>query len=217
MQPGLTADRNTLANLLWDARSDSASKHCLRQCLVELKKVLEPISPQLLRVSRHSIALDAELIDVDVHRIERLANAGPDTGANDFLYELRGEFLEQFDVGAENFADWVAVERRRVNDLLARIYEAAAIRLADRGDAGSAISIAERLTALDPLREDWQRLLIGLYANRYGRGRALSYARSVIHLLRKELEIEPDQKTTALIERLKASSPYDAPALTFGD
>src|SRR5262249_29391536 len=77
-----------------------------------------------------------------------------------------------------------------------------------------AIRAAERLVALDPLREHAQRLLIRLLARYRGRDAALTRADGLVETLRAELDAAPEPDTMALIEEIRRNSA--APAAPVG-
>jgi TolB-like protein/Tfp pilus assembly protein PilF len=102
-------------------------------------------------------------------------------------------------------------------------YARALDRLIEQRDATGqgepAIAAAEKLTAIDPLRDDWQRRLLRMLARHRSSTAALSHARTFTALLRKELDVEPETATIALIEQIQrgevepASREQTAPSL----
>src|SRR5439155_247628 len=70
------------------------------------------------------------------------------------------------------------------------------------GSGLQAMAVAERLIALDPLREDWQRLALRVHARYRGQHDALAQAKTFETLLRRELDVDPEPETTALVERI---------------
>jgi DNA-binding SARP family transcriptional activator len=73
-------------------------------------------------------------------------------------------------------------------------------------DGQQAIAIAERLLALDPLREDWQRIVLTLCARYRRKTEALSRADAFAALLQRELAVAPDKETRALVDAIRAGS-----------
>jgi TolB-like protein/DNA-binding SARP family transcriptional activator len=198
MQPSCAASRGQLATLLWGDRSDELARQNLRQCLATLRRELAATAPNLLimegdevRLCERSIAVDAvELVTLgDSYELSRLERAVA-------LY--RGEFLAGTGLDAEAFLDWVTGERSRLEAVAARVLERYVHKTDALGDGATAIDAAQRLVALDPLREDRQRLLLGLYARYQGRDAAMAHARALTALLRRELDVEPSPATVAL-------------------
>lgn len=202
MQPGHAETRERLADLLWGDRRDKQARQSLRQSLLTLRKDLEPIAPDLLAVERDSVSLRAALIAVDVHEFERLANSGSADDVERAAGLYRGELFAGGDVDTEAFGHWLTLERARLRALAARVFESYAAMHDKAGGGPRALWAAERLVALDPLQEGWQRILLRLQARHRGREAALAHAKNVSALLRRELDVEPEPATTALIEEI---------------
>src|SRR5205814_3043480 len=66
-----------------------------------------------------------------------------------------------------------------------------------------AVAVAERLVALDPLREDWQRIALTLYARYRGKSEALAQADVFAATLQRELGVAPEKETRDLLERIR--------------
>jgi tetratricopeptide (TPR) repeat protein len=74
--------------------------------------------------------------------------------------------------------------------------------LAEQGDVGPAITYAERLLRLDPLREETCRLLMRLHDGRGDRARALRVYHACAAALGRQLGVQPAPPTRALYESL---------------
>jgi hypothetical protein len=85
----------------------------------------------------------------------------------------------------------------------ARLCEAFATRPDLVANGEDAIAVAERLLALGPLREDWQRAALTLYARYRGKSEALTQAKAFA-VLQRELAVEPEKETRALIARIES-------------
>jgi TolB-like protein/Tfp pilus assembly protein PilF len=83
-QPGLTAERGRLADLLWSDRGEDQARASLRQ---ELSGLRRRLPPGLLEADRQSVRLSADRVRVDM--------SGP------------GDILEGFDLASEGFEDWL--------------------------------------------------------------------------------------------------------------
>ena len=141
--------------------------------------------------------------DIDVHRFEALAQSAEpdDLAAASELY--RGEFLEGLDINSEPFAEWLTIERSRLASIACDTLRRLALLRSQAGDAASAIAAAQRLLSLDPLREDGHRILMELYAAEGRRSDALRQFASCREIMRRELGVEPDRETLALVDRIK--------------
>ena len=68
-------DRDFLSKLLWPGRFEAHAKASLRQCLLELGKLLAPFGSEMLVVTRTSVMLRPGAITTDFGRLEQaLAN-----------------------------------------------------------------------------------------------------------------------------------------------
>jgi DNA-binding SARP family transcriptional activator len=106
---------------------------------------------------------------------------------------------------------WLAAERERVAGMTAAIlHEAAHARLA-RGEAGSAVDLAGRLVAAEPLAERghelWVRALVAA-GDRAGAERRAAECRA---LFRRELGVEPSPALAAALRPRPAPEPARAP------
>ena len=115
-----------------------------------------------------------------------------------------GIFLDGVSLDSEGFEEWLRGERARVEAAAAQMF----LRCAERHDAAGrgapAIRAAERLVALDPLRESAHRLLLRLLARYRGRDAALVHVARLTALLRDELDAGPEPETAALIAEIEA-------------
>jgi adenylate cyclase len=187
---------------LWGDRSDELARHNLRQCLVSLRRELPPAISRLVLIEDGSVGLSEQRLSVDAREFASLADSSePDALARACDLYL-GPFLSGLSVESEAFDEWVAAERARFESAasLALISYAKHADMAGLGSrAIGAIGAIERLTAIDPLREDWQRLALHLYARHQGRDAALAHARALTARLKRELDIEPAEATKALV------------------
>jgi DNA-binding SARP family transcriptional activator/TolB-like protein/Tfp pilus assembly protein PilF len=205
-QPEHRANREQLANLLWCDRGDALARHNLRQCLLLLRRELGAAAGDVLIVAGDEVALDSHNVTVDVRAFQSLAGSErlEDLVQATSLY--RGEFLAGLSLDTDCFNDWLLGERGRLEAMAVNLLERTA-RLQDAaGDGAVAIAMAERLVAHDPLREDWQRLLIGLCAAHRSPEAALAHAKMVVKLLRDELDVDPAPETQALIDEVRRAS-----------
>jgi DNA-binding SARP family transcriptional activator len=192
-------DREQLADLLWEVRAERDIRHNLRQTLVDLRRVLE-LFPGLVVVQRDTVTVNSAFCQIDAVQFARMVEIGSLEQAA-VLYT--GEFLKSFNVRTEAFGDWLRSERSRLSSLAARLFELTAQSALQSGEGQRALIAAEKLVALDPLREDWQRLLIQVYAKFRGRHRALAHARSVFALLKRDLDVTPEPETVALLAQIR--------------
>lgn len=106
---GEPVERDALSKLLWPGRFTAQSKASLRQCLVDLGRLLAPLGPDVLIITRTSVAIRPGAIVTDLS-----APVVPDR-----------PILAEMDLG-EPFAQWLAarrteIEQRRANRRIAPI------------------------------------------------------------------------------------------------
>jgi TolB-like protein/DNA-binding SARP family transcriptional activator/Flp pilus assembly protein TadD len=199
MHPEKHASREHLASLLWCDCSDALARHSLRQCLALLRSELQTSIAEWLVLDRDSVRLRTPAFAVDALEFAELADAGGAAALERAVDLYRGPFLAEFCVEAEPFDDWVRAERSRLETLAADLFTTWAEHSDALGDGTGAIKAVERLVAIDPLREDWQRRLLRLYARYRSVEAAAAHSRALTALLKKELDVAPMPATTALV------------------
>lgn len=207
MKPNYQAGREELATLFWGDHPDMQARHSLRQCLTSLRRDLR-LAPDLLIVERDAVGLRPQDLVVDAREFNALAGSADAEACE--LY--RGEFLADLKLDSEEFDAWRQREAARLVTKAAQLFEALALACDKSGHGERAIEAAERLVALEPTREDWQRTLLLVIARHRGRDAALARANDLARLLRQELDVACDKDTRALIESIKNGNiaPADA-------
>jgi DNA-binding SARP family transcriptional activator/Tfp pilus assembly protein PilF len=209
--PGQAAPRDQLATLLWGSSPEPHARHSLSQAIAVLRRELN--APHLLQADDEVIELSGDVLSTDAVELETLSTAATLDDLERAVVLLRGEFLEGLVIAEEGFQDWLDQQRRRYGLVAARVLEAYALRCDEAGQGERAIGAVERLMALDPLREDWHRLALRLYAGCRGAGAAMARAKDFAAVLRRELDVEPEDATRALIQEIQdaASAPCAPP------
>jgi DNA-binding SARP family transcriptional activator/TolB-like protein/Flp pilus assembly protein TadD len=203
MQEPMRVHRERLATLLWPDRIDRQARQNLRQCLASLRRDLARRADELLAMDGETIAI-RDVLTVDARQLREFSDTDSAATLDDAAALCRGQFLSDLAMEGEEFCSWVTSERAQFDAAAGLILSESASRADAAGDAGSALQAALRLTAIDPFREDWQRLSLKISARHVGRDQALVQARRFICLLREELDVEPEAETADLIEQIKA-------------
>jgi DNA-binding SARP family transcriptional activator/TolB-like protein len=199
MKPDWRASREELATLLWGDTPDAQARHSLRQCLLSLRQDLH-LAPDLFELGRDTVELRAQALGVDARELPALAASGDLDRAAELW---RGPFLADLALDLEEFDAWREREQDRLAAVAARVLEAQCAAADAGGDGERALAAAERLVALDPTREDRQRIALKAIARYRGRDAALERARQLTALLRSELAVAPDAATRALVEEIR--------------
>ena len=212
LSPRQSASREHLASLLWGNSSDRQARQSLRQALVLLRKDVRPY--EIVDADAHTVRLRPGAVWVDALELEGLADCA-DFGDLQRTMELfRGEFLAGLSIKEELFENWLQQQRRRFEAIGCDALQRFASCADTLGRGRDAIAAAERLLGIDPLREDWQRLALQLYASHRGHNEALAQAEAFARLLRQELSVEPEAKTRRLVEQIRQGAQAGSPAAT---
>ncbi len=115
----------------------------------------------------------------------------------------RGPLLHGFPPVSAEFDDLITRIRQALEaDLLDALGRLANVAAADE-DLEQALAIADRMLAIDPLREDTHRRLIECYARAGRRTDALRIYSDARSLLRRELDVAPAAATETLIASIR--------------
>lgn len=127
-------DREQLSKLLWPGRFESHARASLRQCLLDLGKLLEPHGSEILHITRNSVCLNSAAIATDLDDLEAaLAGGNTVDAANRISAIGMTPLVDQIDFG-EAFNNWLSNRRLRVEHRLQMAVNcalAAAIELGD--------------------------------------------------------------------------------------
>jgi DNA-binding SARP family transcriptional activator/TolB-like protein/Tfp pilus assembly protein PilF len=199
LHPDHRASREHLANLLWGNRHDVQARQDLRQCLASLRRDLSAVD--LLVVSANTIGVKIDDLAVDALELATLTTTSEQDLARAAAL-CRGELLSGFSM-EEPFDEWLSIARHRFDAIASNVFETCAKHAHTSGNGGQAIDAVERLIAIDPLREDWQRLALEIYARYRSREAALSHAGRVTALLKRELGVDVEPATAALVNEIR--------------
>jgi DNA-binding SARP family transcriptional activator/TolB-like protein len=202
MKVDYRASREELATLLWSDSVDAQARHSLSQCLTSLRQDLR-LAPELLLVEQEMIGIRAKDLGVDARQFMALAKSSKEDDSDRAIELYRGEFLPDLTLDIEEFDAWRRQQQDQLAAAAARVFETLSRYADERGEGERAIDMAERLLALDPTREDWQRIALAVYARYRGREAALGRAKVFTELLKRDLGVSPEEETRALIDAIK--------------
>ncbi|HUQ05226.1 MAG TPA: BTAD domain-containing putative transcriptional regulator [Kofleriaceae bacterium] len=187
----------------WPDASAAQVKNSFHVLLHRVRKSLGRAELVVLEDERYRIDPSAGVwFDADVfERAVRAARSEVEPLAR--AVELyRGDLLDGEPAG-EWHVERQAQLRRRHHDALATL---AGAHL-DAAQPEAAVSVLERLLALDPLREDAHRRLMLAYARLGQRDRALDQYGHLLAVLDDELDAAPDRATVDLAARIRRAEP----------
>jgi DNA-binding SARP family transcriptional activator len=215
--PDLSMSRRQVASLLWPDSGEDAARRCLATLLWRTKSKL-PCLNQILKVGDERIELQLDSrIWIDALALDQRANKAlvdPQTLASaqnrrklrSMLSQYKGEFLSKLD------CDMVLIERERLRALFLDASFQLAFTCTHHGEWQEALEILRTLCAVEPLREDAQRLLIEAYAACGNRALAIQQYKSLEALLARELAVSPMAETTEAIVRIASDVAACQPA-----
>jgi DNA-binding SARP family transcriptional activator len=209
--PDRSMSRSQIASLLWPDSGEDAARHCLATLFWRTKRRL-PCINHMLKTGDDRIELSLNSrIWIDALVLEQRAQKAlvdPETLVSPknrrklrlALSHYKGEFLSSHD------GDMILVERERLRALYLDASFQLAFTCARYGEWQDALDISRTLCAVEPLREDAQRLLIEAYAACGNRALAIQQYKSLQELLARELSVSPMTETTEAIVRIAAEA-----------
>lgn len=212
LRPGTGYPREALTALLWPDSRDDEARHSLRQELHELRRALTAARTRALIVDGERLALDADAIDVDVAKFERLAADGSPDALKRAAALYEGDLLVGVGVHEAPFEDHLRTERERLRAHATGVFTRLLDHQMKRGLVEAATETAVRLLALDPTQETVHRALMKLYARHGRRAMAQRQYQECVEVLQRELGVEPEPATRHLYREILASSPTSRPA-----
>jgi DNA-binding SARP family transcriptional activator len=204
LERGRAFAREQLAYRLWPDSSDAQALTNLRRELHHLRRAL-PDADALIVVTRRTVEWVAEgPYWLDVQAFEAAAARGA-AGEPDAYREAVD--LYQGDLVPSVYDDWTAAPRERLRGE----YRSALIGLVDhleqRREYRSALEVARRMVAFDPLDEAGYRAQMRLAILLGDRSTGLRAYHACVTALRRDLDVEPEPATRAAYELLLSTNP----------
>lgn len=208
-----TSMRDRLLADLWPDHDEPRARACLSTSLWRLRACLEPDGVKRGRylAARRTGEIQILLSDEDVADVVRVSavcdaiahgrhdgDRAPDlTREAAALESYRGDLLEG------HFDDWSLSQREQLRHRYLEALTLHAERAARRGELELAIEQAERILALEPLREEIHRLLMRCHAaNGHAAAAVRQYERCRASL-RAELATDPMPETACLARTIR--------------
>ena len=209
LSAGLSASREKLAGILWGDRQDEQARSSLRQSLALLRKDLGGAEDAILLSRDDAVELKPGAMWIDVLEFQRLGKFDDIAELRQAVALYRGEFLEDHGGRGDGFENWLSFERARLKQEAVKVFD----RLAAREAGPEALFAAQRLVALDPLREASHRRVMEALAALGDRALALRQFEELKQLLKTELDVAPAAETQALASKLAAADAASPPAI----
>lgn len=188
-QPGMSAPRNILMELLWSDRGREQASASLRQ---ELSGLRRRLPGDVLEADRSEVRLLGHEVTV------RTEGTAP--------------FLDGFDLPVQGFEDWLREARAHHAAKALDVCLEIALGAFDAGDGPTAQNRASEALDIDPASETAMQLLLRAAALGGDRPAALArFTRFQEHIAR-ELDVAPHPETAALADTLRSATSADATA-----
>ncbi|WP_108810204.1 tetratricopeptide repeat protein [Sphingorhabdus sp. Alg231-15] len=134
LAPDESIDRDYLSKLLWPGRFEAQARASLRQCLLDLGKVLASANCDLLNISRSRIGLRDGTVRTDLSDLQHCLTEGNYLEAAERLVSIGAKpLLDQMDFG-QAFDDWLSVHRHQAEQRLQSAITTALSALEKRDD-----------------------------------------------------------------------------------
>jgi DNA-binding SARP family transcriptional activator len=196
--------RSLLANLLWEEASERQARESLRQTLSQLRKTLLPHDVQPIVSESDTIALDSSALHIDVREFMQFAEADNSESQEHAATLYIGELLEGLNLHAPEFDRWLLATRQSFREKAVEVLDRLLADHVAQGNLERATSIATRLLTLDSLRESSHRALMELYGKQGRYAAALRQYQICADIMARELNVEPEPRTTALYREIRA-------------
>jgi DNA-binding SARP family transcriptional activator len=198
---GRSHTRDHLATLLWSESPESNARHSLRSSLYRIRQALHSKGADEVLAGDCDVVylkLDADACDVTYFR--RLLAKGNESALAEAVTLYQSPLLQGFSVlDAPLFEEWVRCEEITLRQDYLVTLQRLATWAENRQSWEEAIAYLQRIVQLDPLSEDVQQKLIGLYVRNGAFGQALQQYQLFESDLRRELGLMPTPETQVLV------------------
>jgi predicted ATPase/DNA-binding SARP family transcriptional activator len=218
LRQGQELPRTLLAQTLWPDRLQADALTGLRQLLTDLRRALGDDAGELLRVTRHTLCLAVEGVEVDVRAFDRdIARSEssrfpqhptPNAQRHSEDHEALKRAVALY-VGPllEECGDaWVVGERAQREGRFLKAIERLAALARAAGDEAAEIDTLRRGIAVDPLHEPLHRALLEAMARRGDYGGAMQAYQALRQRLHKECSTAPSPELQTIMARLRAEA-----------
>ena len=194
--------RDALLALFWPELGEEEGRRALRQALHYLRRV---IGDDVFAASGDELELRDGAIRCDAAVFDQLVDSGKPAEALDVY---RGDFFTGFHVDdvSSDYEEWVERTRARLRRRAAGAAWSASEMASQSGDTQRAIELGRRACELEPDQEAGWRKLMTLHHELGDRGGALRAYEELSARLEREFDAKPARDTTALAERIRAST-----------
>ena len=192
--------REHAAFLLWPDSEEAQARTNLRQLIHHLRRAL-PDECGFLAAETQSVQWrQGASCTVDVMEFDAALAAAEEAGPAERMTLETAARLYQDDLLPGLYDEWLRPKREQYRQKAMGLFERLASVCERERDFPAAIRYAERLVALDPLREAHHQSVIRLHAAHGDRASALRAYHQCMRTLRRELGVEPSEATRELFQ-----------------
>ena len=197
--------RDHLIGLLWGDEAEKDARHSLNQAV----STLRTYAGESIETDRTHVRLADGAVSLDVEQLDACGAAGDYEAAARLI---AGVFLEGFSIsGASGFDDWMASERTHWQRRSVAVLECLSTRALARGDLAGAEDAARRAEQIDEHSDVAVRGRLRALALAGDRGQALKAFTAFAERLQRDLGVEPDSETRALVDRIRQGRAWHLP------
>ncbi len=193
--------RQQIAFKFWPVSTENQARTNLRKLFLQLRRVL-PNADGFLIFDNHTIQWRTDAaFTLDVAEVQNLLQVMD----NDPL--RRNALTRLFDIYDGQllpncYEDWIIPLRQQLHQDVMAALDRLVLLLENQRAYEEGIRYAQRLLSLEPLEEKIYQQLMRMYALSGNRTGALRVYQECVEHLRRELDVEPDEQTQALYQRL---------------
>lgn len=190
--------RSALGARIWEGAPSANANVNLRQFLRRLRSWEKEAGVQILGSDDHTVWRDATMVGSDVSAFLAM----PEVRTADDLRQLNewygGDLLSDVTPGADESGAWIGEERARLRERFLQMAFEGAQRIG--GQAGS--DVLQRLSAEAPYDDTIVRARMVLANGALGAQAARKIYDSYVERLKRDMQIEPEPATQALLREL---------------
>ncbi len=150
LEPGRPMLREQIIKLLWPGRFEAQARASLRQCLLELGKILEPLGCPVLAITRERVGLLASTMRTDLGDVEQALTNGHYEAAIQMLSSIGSKpLLDQLSFG-DAFSEWLGAHREHIARRMRAFIMQALAQLEKDGEQNVRSRLIDAWTARDP-------------------------------------------------------------------
>ena len=206
---GHALHREQILDILWPGVAVESALNSFGKALYAARHALQPELPRredsaYLRLADGMLVLSGEHVVVDTDRFEQLAQVALQrediTAYEAALAAYSGELLPE-----DLYESWCAERRNSLAELRAQLLLGVAEALEERGAYDKSAGRLREVLQQDPTREVAHRRLMRLYEEMGTPGQAVRQFQLCEDVLRRELDLAPQQETVSLYHHILTS------------